>query len=392
LAVDAFVVAFVKPDRTVLISDPDHPAAGAAYANGRAPARGEDRSRGPYPAPSSDAPGKIFRLSFATIRSTNDLGLFRGFLSRGPVAQDRPVLALLLALIAAVGSALRSRANLAIENLALRQQIAVLRRRRPRPPLAWTDRLFWVALSRMWSRWRSALVIVRPDTVVRWHRAAFRCFWTWRSRRAPGRPPIDHPTRDLVRQMAQSNPCGAPRAFMARCSSSASGTRGLPPVAAPAAQAAVSDMAHCPYQSLRLARLHRLLHRPGRRRPPARSARPRPAAHLAGRVANERRDSRRRHRCMCRRPRLPSGPHLHARSLARTALRRPLGAAEENRTGDLPGVLRRCAALSTVRSRARRTTPPFPMDHPTPISSLYWSVERQARQPFTSCRCIRCPE
>jgi putative transposase len=131
---------------------------------------------------------------------------------RRPGAQDRRVFALLVALIGAAGSALRSRANLAIENLALRQQLAVLRRRRPRPPLAWTDRLFWIGLSRTWARWRSALAIVRPDTVVRWHRGAFRRFWTRRSRRAPGRPPIDRRTRDLVRQMAQANPLwGAPR-------------------------------------------------------------------------------------------------------------------------------------------------------------------------------------
>ena len=129
-----------------------------------------------------------------------------------PRAQDRRVFALLVALIAAAGSALRSRANLAVDNLALRQQLAVLRRRRPRPPLAWTDRLFWIALSRTWSRWRSALAIVRPDTVVRWHRGVFRRFWTWRSRRPPGRPRIDRRTRDLVCQMAQANPLwGAPR-------------------------------------------------------------------------------------------------------------------------------------------------------------------------------------
>jgi Integrase core domain len=93
------------------------------------------------------------------------------------------VIGFLLALIATARSAIRTRANLAIENLALRQQLAVLRRRRPRPPLAWPDRLFWIALSRTWSRWRDALMGVRPDTVVRWHRSALRRFWTLRSRR-----------------------------------------------------------------------------------------------------------------------------------------------------------------------------------------------------------------
>jgi hypothetical protein len=114
--------------------------------------------------------------------------------------------------LAVARSALRTRSALAIENLALRQQLAVLRRRRPRPFLAWTDRLFWVALSRTWSRWRSALAILRPDTVVPWHRSAFRRFWTWRSRRPPGRPPVDRRTRGLVRQVALANPMwGAPR-------------------------------------------------------------------------------------------------------------------------------------------------------------------------------------
>ena len=151
-------------------------------------------------------------MSFAKTRSACDLRILERFPSCCPGAQDRRVFALLVALIAAAGSALRSRANLAVDNLALRQQLAVLRRRRPRPPLAWTDRLFWIALSRTWSRWRSALAIVRPDTVVRWHRGVFRRFWTWRSRRPLGRPPVDRRTRDLVCQMAQTNPLwGAPR-------------------------------------------------------------------------------------------------------------------------------------------------------------------------------------
>lgn len=92
---------------------------------------------------------------------------------------------------------------MATENFALRQQLAVLLRRRPRPRLAWSDRIFWIALSRAWSRWREALLIVKPDTVVRWHRLAFR---------PPGRPPIDRQTRDLVRKMAKANSLwGAPR-------------------------------------------------------------------------------------------------------------------------------------------------------------------------------------
>ena len=76
---------------------------------------------------------------------------------------------LFLTLVKAARSAFRTRAALALENLALRQQLVVLQRRRPRPPLRWTDRLFWVALSRAWSRWRDVLILIKPDTV------GFRC-------------------------------------------------------------------------------------------------------------------------------------------------------------------------------------------------------------------------
>ena len=108
---------------------------------------------------------------------------------------------------------LRDRADLALENLALRQQVAVLAERRPRPRLSTTDRLFWVFLRRLWSRWADVLVVVQPDTVVRWHRLGFRLFWRWRSRPGrPGRPRIDSELRDLIRQMARENPTwGAPR-------------------------------------------------------------------------------------------------------------------------------------------------------------------------------------
>jgi hypothetical protein len=116
------------------------------------------------------------------------------------VVHDRPVFALVVAIIAAARSALRTHADLAVENLALRQQLAVLQRRRPRPPLAWTNLLFWIALSRVWVSWRSALAIVKPDTVVRWHRTAFRRFWTWRSLQPQGRPPTNRDVRVLVRR------------------------------------------------------------------------------------------------------------------------------------------------------------------------------------------------
>jgi hypothetical protein len=69
----------------------------------------------------------------------------------------------------------QSRSDTAIEVLALRQQVAVLKRKRPRPVLNSWDRLFWTTLSHLWSRWSDVLVIVKPETVISWHRAGFRC-------------------------------------------------------------------------------------------------------------------------------------------------------------------------------------------------------------------------
>ena len=105
------------------------------------------------------------------------------------------------------------RAALHTEILALRQQVAVLKRKRPRPSLRKADRVFWVILSCLWPGWRHALVIVRPETVIGWHRKAFRLFWTWKwRRRKPGRPPVSREIRDLVRRMSRENTrWGAPR-------------------------------------------------------------------------------------------------------------------------------------------------------------------------------------
>src|SRR6516165_8677699 len=81
------------------------------------------------------------------------------------------MLPVLLALIAAARVFFRSRTDIAVEVLALRQQVAVLKRKRPKPPLCPLDRLFWTVLRASWSRWQDALVIVKPETVVGWHRA-----------------------------------------------------------------------------------------------------------------------------------------------------------------------------------------------------------------------------
>ena len=120
-------------------------------------------------------------------------------------------LATLLATLSSIG---RSRAALELENLALRHQIGVLQRSaRKHPKLTPLDRLLWAWLSRVWSDWRSALAIVQPETVMAWHRAGFRLFWTWKVRRGqPGRPTLAREVRDLIRRMCRENPTwGAPR-------------------------------------------------------------------------------------------------------------------------------------------------------------------------------------
>jgi len=94
-----------------------------------------------------------------------------------------------------------SRAELVIENLALRQQAAVLKRKRPRPRSRTLIGTFWVALRRVYSKWSSLLVIVEPETVVRWHRAGFKALWRWKSRRR-GRQSSTCEVRELIRRMA----------------------------------------------------------------------------------------------------------------------------------------------------------------------------------------------
>ena len=117
-----------------------------------------------------------------------------------------------LAIIAAtLRSTLRRQRDLAVENLVLRQQLAILKQRNPRPRLTDTDRLFWVMFSRVWPGWREALHIVKPETVVRWHRQGYRYYWRWKSRHR-GRPKVDPEIRGLIRRMCRANPLwGAPR-------------------------------------------------------------------------------------------------------------------------------------------------------------------------------------
>jgi len=108
---------------------------------------------------------------------------------------------------------LRNRAELATESLALRQQLAILEQRSKRPRLRTRDRIFWAWLPHLWSNWRSVLVIVQPETVLRWHKQGFRLFRRWKSRSSkPGRPKIDAEIRKLIRRMSHENPLwGTPR-------------------------------------------------------------------------------------------------------------------------------------------------------------------------------------
>src|SRR6516164_4648437 len=130
------------------------------------------------------------------------------------------MLVFLATFLAVLPSVLRSRAALNFENLALRHQIGVLQRSAAkRPKLAPADRLFWIGLSHLWRDWRSALAIVKPETVISWHRAGFRRFWAWKVRRGqPGRPVISQEIRDLIGRMCWENPGWGAPASMANCS------------------------------------------------------------------------------------------------------------------------------------------------------------------------------
>src|SRR5260370_10945833 len=123
------------------------------------------------------------------------------------------MMSVVFSFLASVREWARSRTALQLEVLALRHQLQVLERsRRQRLRLSRADRVLWVWLSRVWTEWRGALVIVKPETVIAWHRQGFRLFWTWKSRRRAGRPTVPADVRMLIRTMAESNPLwGAPR-------------------------------------------------------------------------------------------------------------------------------------------------------------------------------------
>src|SRR5258708_16502436 len=131
---------------------------------------------------------------------------------RRPIVAD--MLTIAFALLCLVIAIFRTATDLRLEIFALRHQLGVLRRQRPgRPHLVRGDRILWVWLYRLWPRCLQALLIVKPATVIRWHRAGFGLYWHWRSKlRRTGRPSVDREIRDLIRQMSRANPLwGAPR-------------------------------------------------------------------------------------------------------------------------------------------------------------------------------------
>jgi len=121
------------------------------------------------------------------------------------------LLSLLIVLIIRI---CRSRRDLMLENLVLRQQLCVLKQRYPQPRFAVSDKLLWVILRRLWPGWKKALIFVQPETVIRWHRAGFKLYWTWLSqhRTRVGRKSVSLELRDLIFRMVAENPTwGAPR-------------------------------------------------------------------------------------------------------------------------------------------------------------------------------------
>src|SRR5438309_9092752 len=109
---------------------------------------------------------------------------------------------------------LQSHRSLLLENLALRQQLAVLKRKHPRPRMGTVDKILWVFARRFWGAWKQSLVLVNPETVVRWHRAGFRLYWSLisKARKQVGRKQLSAEVRELIFRMVRENKTwGAPR-------------------------------------------------------------------------------------------------------------------------------------------------------------------------------------
>ena len=117
--------------------------------------------------------------------------LLRQLILRQPTDTRLGDVSVLLSFVLTLRSTARLRVALQLEILALRHQLQVLQRARPRRlRLGKADRWLWVVLSRVWTEWRAALFIVKPETVIAWHRRGFRVWWTWKSRHRMGQPAV----------------------------------------------------------------------------------------------------------------------------------------------------------------------------------------------------------
>ena len=116
------------------------------------------------------------------------------------------MLEMLQTLLPTLARFFRTRRDLVVENLLLRHQLQVALRSRPRPHLKARDRFVWLAIRRLHPGWRQYLILVRPETVVRWHRRGWRLYWRWRSGFHLGRPRLSLEVRDLIATMASENP------------------------------------------------------------------------------------------------------------------------------------------------------------------------------------------
>src|SRR5215472_7773052 len=177
------------------------------------------------------------------------------------------MLDVILITLSSLLSGLRGQAALQAENIALRHQVTALQRTHTkRPALKPGDRCLWVWLSRLWSGWRSALIIVMPETVIGWHRQGFRWYWTWKIRHGKaGRPPVPKQIRDLIRTMSRENPIwGAPRIHSELMKLDIKISEARLPSTWSEAQTTILDVADVPQESRFSTCVRRLLHRPHR--------------------------------------------------------------------------------------------------------------------------------
>ena len=159
-------------------------------------------------------------LSFAKISAVHGMK-YLGRSRHWPSTKILAMIPLLRHFVGWLVGAFQSREDLMLENLALRQQLLALRAKRPRRRLGSVDKVFWVALRKLWSGWKKPLLLVTPETVVRWHRIGFQLYWSWlsRTRRAAGRKPLSREVRDLIFRMVAENARWEHLASTGSCSS-----------------------------------------------------------------------------------------------------------------------------------------------------------------------------